>query len=379
MIDNKICFYFTDEKSIFFEVNDLDLNKIDDKNYWVSKFENDIEKKTRSLNETILNKTDFMFVFTVNSLSNEISFISNMLRDLYTCSEKKLFTIKEEKYSGLEKYDFYKIYLSEEEYRELKGKYIIETFWYNEMISQDKDLRNIASRNKEVNYKLIKHNSLTNEEIETLEMFDFEKQNLSISYLQHHFDRKIELESLKYSLEEYSDKVNDLIDIINSNDIGTKFKYDEFILYKLNGYSPKKELLNDKSSLYLKLKNQGMELYYEPNFGTNDLCFLVFDDAEYETMFSFNTSIGGFCYLIYLLSHNICFYENDILETFEWPQLNLIDKKTYEKVYEHINKSKYFIDNRNGFENIAKLINEQKDLPEDINKIIDENIMDLLS
>jgi len=338
MLDYNTYFYFENGKSSSFKVVPEDINKMNTRKYWSDRFEKHLANSAKKLTDTLITKDKFMYLYDIKSISRDISFTSDILSSIYTGFEVEVFIIKEIIIDDGTEKDFYNIYLSEYHYRELKGQFIFKTFYYNRKIRNDIELKKMASGNLVENKKISAHKPLTEEELEILGRFKYENIDMSISYLQSRILRKKEIEDETIDMEKYSAQVSTIIDVINNSQIDCPLKIaDNVVLTKKNGYSPKQESLYDKTATLITFEegdNDNLELYYEPNFGNNNLCYVYFKDSDIHI--SFNTSIGGFAYLYLIFKDNILSFKDEKNEDFAFPDFDLLDDKNFRLLHNSI-------------------------------------------
>jgi hypothetical protein len=333
----KIRFYYEFDKYINFSIDKNKFDKSLSLKYWKNKFEKDLAKLI-SNNNKIMKKKDMFYNFKINENIEIMKKILSILEIIYAKTNKQIFYIKKEK--------FYSFYISEDEYRNIKLEYIFHTFQENLDIIQHKYLNSLIGRCETIvednNTKLISRDKkITKKEIKYLEKFDFQHQRLNIKDLKMMIDKKEKLENGK-SYSVYENEVFNLFDKINDLKINSKkLEYQNIEIYKLNNYYSY-SVDESKHSLFIKLDN--FELYYEEDFGNNNLSYVVplNDDNKYNienkyiNSFSFNINIFSFLTLVLILKDNVLFFDNEKLENFKWPQLQLIDLKTFSNINKHI-------------------------------------------
>jgi len=334
--------YLKYDKKMIFKVIEKDIDKITSRKYWKIRIRNLISEHSEFISNAIhaTNPDDMNLYFNLEHLGElNVKLIATM-EELATSRTDTLFAIQT---SNKENNITYSLYVSENSYRNIKQEYILDTFWRNQTICQDKNLRAVTEPNRVYNNTLVEHDSISIEDIEWLENFELSKQTLDYSYLVSEIERKIKEEDTPHTLIEYKTKTNDISYLINSNDdllTDKKFicKYDDLEFIKINSFFNKEDRSHNNYGIFVDLKEAGVSLYYEPEVGKNNLCVLHIESEPIETHFSFNLNLNAFILFVFFMRDNLSFFEDEKKQDFHYPQLNLLDRENVTKLYKYIKK-----------------------------------------
>ena len=336
----KVDFYTKYDSISSFKITEIELKDISTNSFWIKKFSKTLIVDNNYMTDLITGiKSNPDIWSNMQHCSRNISKHSNTLEGLYSSEYKEVFIIEKSK----EKYD---VYISEKEYRILKQEYILDTFFLNDNISQNPELRTITESYLVENKKLVEHQPLTEEDINWLEMFNHDNQSLKHYYIRNQIQKYLKYEDSNIIYNDYITNARLFFetlvieDDLHIRDTNFKLTFDNITVHKINSFFPK-PIRNtmDSFGLYIHLKDIGLEFYFEPYVGNNNLCIVQIDDQPLESHFSFNCSLETFLLFVLFNRDNLSSFTDEKKEDFHYPQLNFLDNENAEEVFQHLEKN----------------------------------------
>jgi len=295
--------YFNRGSSTSFNIEDADIENMKNKQWWRDECENKLLDLSKQLQQTIEKKSDY-FLYEHKSISESIQFESRLLQAFYTGFDQQMIIIEDvsndhQLYGATSSYS---LFMNEFEFRESILDFISSTFYYNNDIKNNDYIKVITNPNSRdgLNPFIMK------------KLLSFNHNNISVLLN-------------KDKIEPFRNQVSELISATNKISVNEKIVKDHYVITKINGYSPKSELLNDKFGIHVKFNNSDTKLYFEHNFGINTLIMI-----EWSRDFSIaiNGTIGDFFHILLQFLHGD--------EKIDLPMYELLDEDNKTKLSNYI-------------------------------------------
>jgi hypothetical protein len=212
----------------------------------------------------ILEKTVeiYSYVYQFKSATRDLNMYTEILDDLYTGFDNKIFESKVVEDEKCQNGKFYILYRSEFEFRNSRNYQIAKMFYYNKNISKNEEILEMTNGNSEI------FKTLSKKEIELLNSLNYEN---TLMKLENSSDYDKDFNKLHYQLLDNENNTKFIFNNLDKN----------YEIVKVNSLFPKDELTYKKEGILIKEVGSNDFIYHESNVSGNDLCYVSINGLEF--------------------------------------------------------------------------------------------------